>query len=62
MTGYELKELMKKKRIRQYEVARELNINEFTLSRWLREDIDDEKSNRIFQAIMNTVERVKANE
>lgn len=62
MTGYELKELMKKKRIRQCEVARELNINEFTLSRWLREDIDDEKSNRIFQAIMNTVERVKANE
>lgn len=62
MTGYELKELMKKKRIRQYEVARELNINEFTLSRWLRENIDDEKSNRIFQAIMNTVERVKANE
>ena len=62
MTGQDLKELIKKKRIRQYEVARELNINEFTLSRWLREDMDEEKHDRIYNAIMQTVERVSADE
>lgn len=62
MTGQDLKELIKKKRIRQYEVARELNINEFTLSRWLREEMDEEKHDRIYNAIMQTVERVSADE
>ena len=52
MTGQDLKVLIKKKRIRQYEVARELNINEFTLSRWLREEMDEEKHDRIYNAIM----------
>lgn len=58
MTGKELKLLIKKKRVRQYEVARELNINEFTLSRWLREEMDEEKANRIYMAIMSAVERM----
>lgn len=58
MTGNELKILIKKKRVRQYEVARELNINEFTLSRWLREDLDEEKVTRIYAAIIRTVERM----
>lgn len=62
MTGQDLKELIKKKRIRQYEVARELNINEFTLSRWLREEMDEEKHDRIYNAIMQTVERVSTDE
>ena len=62
MTGQDLKELIKKKRIRQYEVARELNINEFTLSRWLREEMDEEKYDRIYKAIMQAVERVSADE
>lgn len=58
MTGNELKILIKKKRVRQYEVARELNINEFTLSRWLRGDLDEEKVTRIYAAIIRTVERM----
>ena len=58
MTAKELKLLIKKKRVRQYEVARELNINEFTLSRWLREEMDEEKANRIYMAIMSAVERM----
>ncbi len=62
MTGKELKQLIKKKRVRQYEVARELNINEFTLSRWLREEMDEEKTNRIYMAIISAVERMNADE
>ena len=62
MTGKELKQLIKKKRVRQYEVARELNINEFTLSRWLREEMDEEKSNRIYMAIKSAVERMNEND
>lgn len=62
MTGQDLKVLIKKKRIRQYEVARELNINEFTLSRWLREEMDEEKHDRIYNAIMQAVERVSTDE
>lgn len=62
MTGKELKQLIKKKRVRQYEVARELNINEFTLSRWLREEMDEEKTNRIYMAIISAVERMDADE
>ena len=62
MTGKELKQLIKKKRVRQEEVARELNINEFTLSRWLREEMDEEKTNRIYMAIISAVERMNADE
>jgi len=51
MTGEMLRDFMRRKRIRQYEVAKELNINEFTLSRWLRGDMDEDKALMVMQAI-----------
>lgn len=51
MTGTEIKELLKKKRIYQWEVADALRINEFTLSRWLRGEVDSLKEEDILSAI-----------
>lgn len=51
MTGEMLRDFMRRKRIRQYEVAKELNINEFTLSRWLRGDMNEDKALMVMQAI-----------
>ena len=38
-------------RIHQWEVARELGIGDYTLSRWLRKDLSDEQTKAIFEAI-----------
>ena len=51
MTGKELKEIIQAKRLYQWEVAEFLNVNEFTLSRWLRGDISLDKEKRILEAI-----------
>ena len=45
MNGKDIQNLLKKRRLYQWEVAQEIGINEFTLSRWLRNDIDDDKRN-----------------
>lgn len=58
MNGKELKTLIQSKRIRQYEVARELNVNEFTFSRWLREELDEERKTEILEAIKNVSENI----
>lgn len=58
MTGQDIKKLIRKKRLRQYEVAQELRINEFTLSRWLRGELDEEKEQKLIQAINAVAERV----
>lgn len=55
MTGKEIKEYIKKKRLHQYEVAKELGINEFTLSRWLRDDIDGDMETKILTAIESII-------
>lgn len=51
MQGHELKELIRKKRLYQWEIAQELDINEFTLSRWLRGNVSGEKEQMIRDAI-----------
>ena len=51
MTGKELKEIIQSKRLYQWEVARVMNINEFTLSRWLRGDVPADKAEKILEAI-----------
>lgn len=53
MQGKEIKELIQKKRLHQWEVAEELKINEFTLSRWLRGEVSEEKAQKILEAITN---------
>lgn len=51
MTGKDIQNLIKKKRLFQWEVAEELGINEFTLSRWLRGSITKERETTIINAI-----------
>ena len=58
MNGKEIKALIKKKRLFQWEVAEELHINEFTLSRWLRGSI----SKKLEEDILNAIERLTQKE
>ena len=51
MNGKDIQNLIKKKRLFQWEIAQEIGINEFTLSRWLRNDIDEAKEQMILNAI-----------
>ena len=51
MTGKDIQNLIKKKRLYQWEVAQELGINEFTLSRWLRGTLTQEREETILNAI-----------
>lgn len=55
MTNLEIKELMARKRLRQYEVAKAVGVSEFTFSRWLREELPDEKK----KSILETIEKME---
>lgn len=57
MDGNEIREIIKKKRLYQWEIAEELHINEFTLSRWLRGSLTREREQRILEAIQRVLER-----
>ena len=51
MENKEIRETIEKKRLRYWEVAREVGIDPATLSRWLRVELDDEKRQRVQDAI-----------
>ena len=51
MSQLDLHYILKKYRIHQWEVARELGIGDYTLARWLRKDLSDEQTKAIFEAI-----------
>ena len=51
MEANQIKQTLKENRIYQWEVAKALGITEFTLTRWLREDLPDAKADQIMQAI-----------
>ena len=51
MDANQIKQILKEKRIYQWEVAKALGITEFTLTRWLREDLPDEKADQIMLAV-----------
>lgn len=56
MTGQEVRELLRQKRIYQWEVARALAVSEFTLVRWLRNGpLSEERA----QAIRGAIERLE---
>ena len=57
MNGKEIQEVIKRKRLYQWEVAQELHINEFTLSRWLRGTLSEEREKAILQAIENLIQK-----
>lgn len=47
----EVRGLIKKSRIFQYEVAKQIGVSEYTLCKWLREELSDEKKREILSAI-----------
>ncbi len=51
MDKLDIHTVLRKHRIYQWEVARELGIADYTLSRWLREDLSEEQVKAIFEAI-----------
>ncbi len=57
MKGKDIQKLIKNKRLYQWEVAQELHINEFTLSRWLRGTLSEEREKDILQAIENLLQK-----
>ena len=51
MPNSNIKELLRKKRIYQWEIAAKLNVSEITFCRWLRQDLPEEKQLQILSAI-----------
>lgn len=51
MPNANIKELLRKKRIYQWEIAAKLNVSEITFCRWLRQDLPEEKQLLIRKAI-----------
>ena len=47
----DIRQEIAKRRLRQYEVAHQLNISEFTFSRWLRCRLSVERKQKIMDAI-----------
>ena len=47
----EVRELLKSKKISQWEIAKEMGISEFTLCRKLREPLSEDDSGRVIDAI-----------
>ena len=52
MHNVEIRELIKKNRIFNYEIAEKLHISEYTLCRWLRNELSTEKKQEITAAII----------
>lgn len=57
MNGKEIQALIKKNRLFQWEVAQELHVNEFTLSRWLRGTLSKEREETILKAIKRLADK-----
>ncbi len=53
MKNYDVRCAIQQARLHQYEVAAALGINEGTFSRWLRDELPDEKKREIFAVIEN---------
>jgi len=55
----QIQHTIKKSRVHQWEIAKELGISEFTLSRWLRTGLNLEQSQSITKAIDTILAREK---
>ena len=51
MNNLDIRQAIAKKRLKNYEVAQALNINECTLSRWLRVEMSTERKRQVMKAI-----------
>lgn len=61
METNQIKQILKEKRIYQWEVAKALGITEFTLTRWLRDDLPEDRSEQILEAIDNLSQKSNEN-
>lgn len=55
MKNVEIREILRKKRVFNYEVAQQLGITEFTFCRWLRDELSDERKRLVLEAISRIV-------
>lgn len=51
MTNLEIKEIMRKNRFFDYEIAAAIGISEYTFCKWFRRDLTEEQQRRILSAI-----------
>ncbi len=51
LNNLEVRKEIENKRLRYFEVARELNINPATFSRWLQNELDPERKAKILEVI-----------
>lgn len=51
MRNEQIRTVMHRSGVKQWEVAEQLGISEFTYSRWLRSELPDDKKVQILQAI-----------
>lgn len=56
MNNLELRQLILRHRLHYYEIAQELGISEFTLSRWFRTELDEDKRQKVSGAIDRLLE------
>ena len=59
MNNVELRNLIIKKRIKFYEIAREVGIAPTTFTVWMRDELSDEKKSKVIKAIENLAKWVQ---
>lgn len=52
MANAEIREILRKKRIRHYEVAEQLGVSEYTFCKWLRSELPPDKQKKVLEAIV----------
>lgn len=59
MRNEQIRAVMHRSGVKQWEVAEQLGISEFTYSRWLRSELPDDKKVQILQAISDVSAKKK---
>lgn len=57
MANLEIKQVIQKNRLKQWEIANQLGISEYTLCRKLRKELPKEEKDKIFNAIEELKEK-----
>lgn len=55
MANLEIRQIIHEKRLRHYEVAEAMKISEYTLSKWMRTEMPEDKKELVMQAINKLV-------
>lgn len=59
MSNKQIRQIIKKKRLRHYEVAKEIGISPYTLSVWLRYELSDTPGRE--RIVMEAIDRASKN-